>query len=109
MSAYHPEHAFRESRKISLNSLQYATLATNEADACYRPVHFKRKNFEWNSYYFNIDTFDNIKGHPGAILLRFQLDTELNPLEIIPPWIRVLRNVREEKEFNMASIAYRDY
>ena len=109
MGPYHPGNAFRQSRKVSLNSLQYATLAKNESNPCYRPVHFKRKNFEWNSYYFNIDTFDYIKDHPGAILLRFQLDAELNPNEIVPPWIRVIRNVRDEKEFNMNCIAYRDY
>ena len=42
-------------------------------------------------------------------MLRFQLDSDLNPVEIIPPWIRVIRNVRAEKEFNMGTIAYRDY
>ena len=45
MGPYHPKSSFREARKTTLNSLQYATLAENEADPCYRPVNYKRKNF----------------------------------------------------------------
>lgn len=44
---YKPEHKFREVIRISLNSLQYATLAEKESDPIYRPVHIQRTNFQW--------------------------------------------------------------
>jgi hypothetical protein len=84
-------------------------LSENKADPCYRPVNYKRKHFEWYSYYFSIDSMDYIRGHQGALLLRFSADIELDPLEIIPPWITVIRNVRNERDFNMGQIALRDY
>jgi len=52
---YHSDNKFREVMRVSLNSLQYATLAEQEKDFRYRPVHIKRINFSLNGYYFAID------------------------------------------------------
>lgn len=30
-------------------------------------------------------------------------------MDIIPPWIRVVENVRTNKDFNLSRIAYREY
>jgi hypothetical protein len=42
-------------------------------------------------------------------VLRFEADKERDPLEIIPPWIRVIDDVRTNKDFNLSRIAYRDF
>ena len=56
-----------------------------------------------------MDKVDYIKGYKDVVILRFEADIDLDPLEMIPPWVKVIRNVREERTFNMSSIAYRDY
>jgi len=68
---YLPEQSFREVVRVSLNSLQYATLQSEEADPLYRPIRIKRINFEWQSTYFAIDEHDHIENYPHAKLLRF--------------------------------------
>lgn len=68
---YSTDEKFREVVRVSLNSLQYATLAEQEKDINYRPVHIKRINFSVNGYYFAIDEIDNVKGYPKAHFLRF--------------------------------------
>jgi hypothetical protein len=68
---YSSDNQFREVVRVSLNSLQYATLANQEKDVKYRPVNIKRISFSANGYYFAIDKIDHVKGYPNAYLLRF--------------------------------------
>jgi hypothetical protein len=109
VSHYNPQSLFREVVRVQLNSLQYATLAENEVDSKFRPVHIKRFSFSVEGFYFSIDQIDFIKNHKGALVLRFEADKERDPLEIIPPWIRVIDDVRTNKDFNLSKIAYRDF
>lgn len=71
MGPFKPESPYREVVRVQLNSLQYATLAENEADPAYRPVHIKRSSFSIEGFYFSLDKVDYIKNYKGAVLLRF--------------------------------------
>lgn len=106
---YSEDRKFREVVRVSLNSLQYATLAQQEKDAHYRPVHMKRTNFSVNGYYFAIDEIDHVKGYPKARFLRFEADFDRDISSIVPEWITVLKDVRTEPEFNLSRIAFMEY
>jgi len=95
--------------RVSLNSLQYATLAEQEKDVKYRPVHIKRINFSVNGYYFAIDEIDHVKGYPKARFLRFEADYERDIADVVPDWIRVAKDVRCDPQFKLSTIAFMDY
>ena len=109
MGHYSPDNQFREVVRVSLNSLQYATLAEQEKDVKYRPVHIKRVNFSVNGYYFAIDEIDHVKGYPKARFLRFEADYERDIADVVPDWIRVVKDVRREPQFKLSTIAFMDY
>jgi len=52
---YNPNDKFREVVRVSLNSLQYATLHQEQINPEFRPIHLKRRNFQWNATYFSLD------------------------------------------------------
>lgn len=60
---YDPQQPFREVLRVSLNSLQFATLNEQQAHPDFRPVHIKRVNFEWQGTYFSLDQYDHIPNH----------------------------------------------
>jgi hypothetical protein len=91
---YNPNDEFREVVRTSLNSLQYATLTQEQADPVYRPIKIKRVNFSWNNAYFSIDQHDYIKDFKDALMLRFEAGVGRDPEPIIPPWIRIIQDVR---------------
>jgi hypothetical protein len=91
--------------RTTLNSLQYATLHNEMADPLYRPIQIKRLNFSWNNTYFSLDRHDFIKDYKDALLLRFEAGASRDPEPIIPSWIRVVRDVRNDDQFALSSIA----
>jgi len=88
-----------------MNSLQYATLHQEQINPDFRPIHIKRRNFQWNATYFSLDEHDYIKGNKNAVILRFEAGKERDVKDIIPDWIKVIRDVRGVKEFQLSSIA----
>ena len=99
---YFPSQPFREVVRVSLNSLQYVTLLEEQADTSYKVVQTKRLNFSWMSHYFSLDEHE---GLPNQFLLRFELTRGADYTDILPPWLKVIRDVREEPAFKLSHIS----
>jgi hypothetical protein len=50
-----------------------------------------------------------VKGYPKARFLRFEADYERDIADVVPEWIRVMKDVRCEPQFKLSTIAFMDY
>ena len=67
-----------------------------------------RQCFIYERQYFMVETFVTIEGKPS--ILRIEADDEnLSPSGIIPPFLRVLREITNEDAYETKSIALKNY
>lgn len=67
-------------------------------------VHRKRVHFAYNNLSYAIDIYDEVKGEKNVHLLRFNSETKESAGQI-PDFIKVIRNVKKDKNYNLREIA----
>lgn len=80
---------------------EYLTLLQKE-NVTFSPVIKKRTCFIWENQYFELDSFESPRA--GLMLLEAEIDSDDAEVKL-PPFIKIVREVTEEKEFSNAQIA----
>lgn len=88
-----------------LTSLQYVTLREERADPNYKVVNRQRFTFVYNDLPYTIDVYDNIYERPKTYILRFANLQGDAAESLIPNFLRIEREVRQDKKFSLRTIA----
>ena len=88
-----------------LTSLQYVMLREERADAKYKVVNRIRHVFVDRDLPYSIDVYSNILGKDKVHILRFTNNESKDPATLIPEFIKVQKNVREDSQYSLRSIA----
>lgn len=82
--------------------------ALEQRDGSRKQVRKIRQCFIYERQYFMVETFVTIDGKPS--ILRIEADDEnLSPSGIIPPFLRVLREITNETAYDTKAIALKNY
>jgi CYTH domain-containing protein len=90
----------RNEREERIKGTEYLSLAKFQEEGT-KPILKTRYCFPWRSQYFELDVFKN---PAGLILLEIEL-TEVNDRIELPPFLDVVREVTEEKDFSNHSLS----
>ena len=88
-----------------LTSLQYVTLREERTDSNYSVVNRQRFTFVYNDLPYTIDVYDSLYERPKTYILRFaNLQGEAGE-SLIPNFLRIEREVRQDKKYSLRTIA----
>lgn len=104
-AAANEEGDYTQEVRTPLSALQYVQLKEEKADKDYRVVAIPRAQFIVGSTLFTIDTWTNLYGQPTTHLLRFANPDKSDPKKLIPEWLQVESDVREDARYASRNIA----
>ncbi len=104
-AAANAEGDYTREVRTPLSALQYVQLKEEKADKDYRVVTIPRTQFIVGSTLFTIDTWTNLHGRDTTHLLRFANPDKLDLKKIIPEWLQVEADVREDHRYASRNIA----
>lgn len=96
---------FTQEVRTPLSALQYVQLKEDKADKHYRIVTVERAQFIVGSTLFTVDTWTNLYGRERVHLLRFANPDKVAAAKLIPEWIEVEEDVRENPKYASRNIA----
>lgn len=96
---------FLQEIRKPLTSLQYVTLREERADPKYRVVNRQRYTFVYNNLPYTIDVYDNIYDRPKTYILRFANLHGVEGNTLVPDFLKVERDVRQDKNYSLKTIA----
>jgi hypothetical protein len=88
-----------------LTSLQYVMLREEQADPNFKVVNRQRHHFVYKDLPFSVDVYQNIYGQENTYIIRFANPENVDPLSLVPDFIKVERDVRSDPKFRLTSIA----
>jgi len=88
-----------------LTSLQYVTLREERTDPKYKVINRQRFTFVYNDLPYTIDVYDNLYERPKTYILRFANLQGVSGDSLIPGFLRVEREVRQDKKYSLRTIA----
>ena len=80
------------------------TLKETVLDQRFNLVRRKRIHFAYKDFSYAIDIYDEVKGEKNVHLLRFNSEAK-DTTGQIPDFIKVVKNVKKEKAYNLREIA----
>jgi hypothetical protein len=104
-AAPNAEGEYTQEVRTPLSALQYVQLKEDRADKNYHPIHLDRTHFIIGSTHFSIDTWRNLYGRDVTYLLRFSNPDKVEGRSLVPEWIQVEEDVRENHKYDVKSIA----
>jgi hypothetical protein len=88
-----------------LTSLQYVMLREEKADKGFRVINRHRYTFVFNEHPYAIDIYDNIYGKEKTYILRFANPKQVEARSLVPNFITVLEEVRQNPQYTLKAIA----
>jgi hypothetical protein len=99
------EGEFTQEVRTPLSALQYVQLKEEQADKNFRIVAVDRSQFIVGSTIFTVDTWSNLYGREHTHLLRFANPDKVSGKSLVPEWIEVEEDVREDARYASRNIA----
>lgn len=76
-------------------------LREQKSDKKYAVVNRQRIHFIWNNLAYSVDIYNNILGQEKVYLLRFSNNERLEGFRLIPDFIEVIKDVRDDRQYSL--------
>ena len=92
-----------------LTSLQYVMLREEQADPQFKVINRQRYVFVHGDHPYSIDIYNNILGQEKVYVLRFANNEGKDPLSLVPDYIKVVKDVRQDSQYSLKRIARNEW
>jgi hypothetical protein len=106
-AAKNEQGEYNQELRIPLTSLQYVELREEKANSEYNVTKRERVHFIINSVHYTVDVYDNLYGQDKTYILRFANAQRVDGRTLVPPFLNIEKDVRQDPKFELKNIAHK--
>ena len=91
--------------RVPITALQYVELRDEKADKKFKTTHREVIQFIVGSTHFKVDVWKNLYGEDTTYVLRFDNPNEAAVKKLVPEFIEVVEDVRQNAKYSLKAIA----